>query len=359
MKNFDVAGIIALIIISLLLFGCGRFSRSDTADNGVYPASIGSFRREMAYKEKESNYLNEKNKNQKYKASDAKYTDGKDEIFYGISTHQKAEDAINEQSKEALHGNNSVWKTADLKDKSGANVGKMTICRVNDYSGKSSPNSINGGFNYSLAFNINNQNHHAYVYNPSNTSTLEQTDKLVAFVKTLPAASQVDLSMLDLITSSYAGKGITVDKLSAISPPVKLASAPYLKGKTAVVATGTISDGVATEQYIKDSERQALLMEEIGSIVKVECGKGSRIGEYLVKEKNIKIPAFSSVCKVSIIDNTIPALIAQKTFTNSVLLDNMTVNVDKNGKLEDYEKEYVAYSPTGEIADFLQKLPKK
>ena len=86
---------------------------------------------------------------------------------------------------------------------------------------------------------------------------------------------------------------------------------------------------------------------------------GANIGQYLVKEKNIKIPAFSSVCKVTIIDNTIPAVIAQKTFTNSLMLDTTTVNVDKDGQLKDYDKEYVAYFPTGEIADFLQKLPKK
>ena len=357
MKNFDVVMILMVIVISFLLFGCGRFSRSDTTDNGVYPASIGSFRREIAYKEKESNYLNEKNKNQKYKASDAKYTDGKDEIFYGISTHQKAEDAINEQSKEAQHGNNSVWKTADLKDKSGKEVGKMTICRVNDYSGNSE-GPVSGGFNYSLAFNVDNQNHHAYVYSPT-TSTQEQTDKLVAFVKALPATSQLDLSALDLITSAMAGKFPTSDKLSAVSPPVKLASAPYLKGKTAVVVTGTYSDGVKTEEYIKDSARQANLMDEVGSIVKVDCGKGGSIGQYVLKDKGTKIPAFSSFCKVSIIDNTIPAVIAQKTFTNSTLLDNIMVDADKEGKPNDYNKEYVAYMPTDKVADFLQKLPKK
>ena len=357
MKNFEVSIILTLIFVSLLLFGCGRFKQSDAADNGVYPASIGSFRREMAYKEKESNYLNEKNKNQKYKASDAKYTDGKDEIFYGVSTHQKAEDAINEQSKEAQRGNNSVWKTTDLKDKSGKDVGKITICRVNDYSGKPG-NTVSGGFNYSLAFNIDNQNHHAHVYSPT-TTTQEQTDKLVAFVKALPAAAQLDLSVLDLITSAMAGKFPTSDKLSAVSPPVKPASAPYLKGKTAVVVTGTYSEGVKTEEYIKDPAMQANLMDEIGSIVKVDCGKGGSIGQYVLKDKGTKIPAFSSFCKVSVIDNTIPAVIAQKTFTNSTMVDNYITDVDKKGNLYDYNKEYVASFPTSEIADFLQKLPKK
>lgn len=356
MKNFVFVKLSVLIFISILFHGCGRFNKSTEAD-GRFPASIGNFRREMVYKEKENNYLNEKNKNQKYKSSEAKYSDGSEDIFYGIATHQKAEDAINELEKEALHGNNTAWKTADLKDKSGKKVGKITICRISDDS-PNSPNAANGGFNYSVGFSIDNQNHHANVYS-TNLWTPQTTDKFAAFVKSLPVASEVDLSMLDMITTSFAGKGVTVEKISAISPPVKTAAAPYLKGKTAVITTGTYSDGVTTEEFIKDSERQANMMEEVGSIVKVECAKGSNIGQYLVKEKNIKIPAFSSVCKATIIDNTIPAVIAQKSFTNSILLDATTVNVDKNGKLKDSDKEYIAYFPTDEIAKFLQKLPKK
>ena len=347
----------ALIFISIVLHGCGKLNKT-SEDDSIFPASVEGFRREMVYKEKEQNYINEKNKNQKYKSIDAKYSDGTNDVFYEIGTHQKAEDALNEQEKEASYLNNTAWKTADLKDKSGKKVGKITICRMTDDS-PSSPNAANGGINYSVAFNIDNQNHRVALSNSSYNWTPQTTDKFVAFVKALPAATQVDLSMLDMITTSFAGKGITVDKLSAISPPVKIASAPYLKGKTAVIATGAHSDGIRTDEYIKDPDRQANLMEEVGSIVKVNCGKGSSIGQYLVKDKNIKIPAFSSVCKVQIIDNTIPAIIAQKTFTNSLLLDTTTVSVDKNGKLNDYDKEYVAYAPTSEIADFLQKLPKK
>lgn len=354
MKNFVFGNVSVLIVFSVLILGCGRFNKSTEAD-ARFPASVGNFRRDIVYNEKEHSYLNEKNKNQKYKSSDAKYSEGSDDVFYGISNHQTAEDAINELPKEASHGNNTVWKTADLKDKSGKSVGKITICRISD-SSPNSPNAANGGFNYSVAFNINNQNHHAYL-STTNLWTPEKNDKFVAFVKALPAASQVDLSFLDMITTNFAGKGVTVDKISAISPSVKLASAPYLKGKVTVIVSGTYSDGVKTEEYIPDSEQQANLMEEVGSIVKVECAKGSNIGQYVVKETNTKIPAYSSVCKATIIDNTIPAVIAQKSFTNSLLMDNTTVNLDKSGKVS--EKEYVAYFPTNDIAQFLQKLPKK
>lgn len=355
MKNFDIVKILTLIVISLLLYGCGRLKGTDAADNGIFPASVGDLKRGFVSKESENNYINEKNKNQKYKSSYAEYSDGTDKIFYYISTHQKADDAINEQPKEATYSNNSVWKTVDLRDKSGKNVGKLTICRKY---GKS-PNSVVGNTDYSLAFNVDNQNHRVALINSSRAWTPTTTDKFVAFVKGLPAAAQFDLSMLDLITSGFAEKGVTVDKLSAISPPVKLASAPYLKGKTAVISTGALSDGVVTELYIKESDRQANLMEEVGSLVKIECAKGASIGQYVVKEKGTKIPAFSSVCKVSVIDNSIPAVIAQKSFTNSVMVDNYMVETDQKGGLKDYEKEYVSYAPTDQITEFLKKLPRK
>lgn len=356
MKKFLFVKLLVLIVASVVFHGCGRFNKSTTEADGRFPASIGSYRREMVYNEKEENYLNEKNKDQKYKTRQAKYSDGDSDIFYGIGTHQKTEDALNEQEKEAAHGNNTCWKTSDLKDKSGKKVGKITLCRISD-SAPNSPNAASGGFNYSVAFNLDNQNHHAYLTTTS-LWTPQTTDKFVAFVKALPAAQQVDLSMLDMITTSFAGKGVTVEKISSISPPSKMASAPYLKGKVAVVETGTYSDGVKTDEYIKDSEQQANTMEEVGSIVKVECAKGSNIGQYLVKEKNIKIPAYSSVCKATIIDNTIPAVIAQKTFTNSILTDTTTVYADKQGKIS-ADEEYVAYFPTDEIVKFLEKLPKK
>ncbi len=357
MKNSILLKGSALLFVSLVLVGCGRLNRSTESD-GVFPASIGNFRRELVYKEKESKYLNEKNKDQNYKSRQAKYSDGTNEVFYSVGTHQKPEDAINEQAKEASAGNNLVWKTADLKDKSGKSIGKITVCRTSDDS-KDSPNAANGGFNYSVAFNINNENHRVSVSNLYNNWKPETTDMFVAFVKGLPVAPQVDLSMLDLITTSFAGKGVTVDKLTAISPPVKLAPAPYLKGKTAVMVTGAFSDGVRTDEYIKESDQQANLMDEVGAIVKVECSKGPSIGQYVVKESNTKIPAFSSICKVAIIDKTIPAVIAQKTFTNSLMLDTTLVDVDKGGKVRDYNKEYVASAPTGEIIAFLQKLPRR
>lgn len=357
MKNFVFVKLSLLIVISALFHGCGRFNKQTQADPR-FPASIGNARREIVYNEEETKYLNDKNKDQKYKTRKAKYSEGGDDFFYGIGTHQKPEDALNEIEKAATHGNNTVWKTADLKDKSGKKVGKITICRISD-SSPNSPNAANGGFDYSVAFNINNQNHGAYIYTTS-LWTPQMTDKFVAFVKALPAAADVNLSLLDMITTSFAGKGVTVEKLSAVSAPSKTAAALYLKGKTAIVVSGTTySDGVKTEEYIKDSEQQANLMEEVGSIVKVECAKGSLIGQYVVKEKNIKIPAYSSVCKATIIDNTIPAVIGQKSFTNSNLMDNTTVNLDKSGKISRSDEEYVASFPTYEVAQFLQKLPKK
>lgn len=353
MRNFHVAQLLIFVFACILFSGCRALNRPEAKDDGTFPASIGTFKRDFIFKEEERNYLNEKNKNQKFKSKQAHYKDGEDQITYGISTHQTAEDAVNEQEKEATHSNNTTWKKLDLKDKNGKNVGKLTICRNFD----KSLEEIAGNTNYSLAFNIDNQNHFVNLYNL--TWKPQTTDKVVAFVKALPVAAQLDLSFLDLITSGNADNYVTAEKIAAISPPVKLAPAPYLKGKTVVVSIEESSKVLKTNYYFPDSTRQAYLMEEVGSIVRVECGKGSKIGEYLLKETNTKIPAFSSVCKVTIIDNTIPAVIAQKTFTNSTMVEYNFVKTDKNGELSKYDKEYVAPKPTDEMNKYVEKLPKK
>lgn len=355
MRNFGIAKLLMLLLVGVLSIGCGRLGSLDAKDDGSFPASIGSFRRELIGAEKDKNYRNDKNKDQKFKSKEAKYVDGDDSVFYGVSTHQKAEDAINELDKEASYGNNTAWKTVDLKDKTGKGVGKLTICRKYE----KSPNSIAGNTDYSLAFNIDNQVHYAALTNSSRKWTPQTTDKFVAFVKALPAAAQLDLSILDLITSGNADQIVTDEKIAAVSPPVRLASTPYLKGKTVVYSIEANSSGTRTNEFIADTSRQANFMGEVGSIVRVECGKGSRIGEYTIKESGTKIPAFSSVCKVAIIDNTIPAVIAQKTFTNSTILDYKIVKTDKNGNVRGSDKEYIAPPPDREIVEFLKNLPMK
>lgn len=355
MRNFGIAKLLILLSVGMILAGCGRLNSSDAKDDGTFPVSIGSFRRDIIYAEKEKNYFNPKNKDQKYKSKEAKFVDGDDSVVYGIATHQKADDALNELEKQAQYDKNIHWKTVDLKDKSGKNVGKLAICRNSD----KSPEVIAGSTNYSLAFNIDNQVHSVALTNSSRKWTPQTTDKFVAFVRALPAAAQLDLAMLDLITSGSSDQVVTDEKIAAISPPVKLASAPYLKGKTVVYTTWQYSSGLSTNQFISDAARQANLMSEVGSIVKIECEKGSKIGEYTIKESGTKIPAFSSVCKVAVIDNTIPAVIAQKTFTNSTILDYTIVKTDKGGNVRSSDKEYTAPRPEKEIVEFLRKLPVK
>lgn len=353
MKNFHSVHILICLLLCISFSGCRSFNKADERDDGSFPASVGSFERKSIFKEEETNYLNEKNKSQKFKSKKAQYKDGDDQITYGISTHQKAEDALNEQENESRSGNNTAWKNLDLKDKTGKNVGKLTISRKYE----NSSHDIAGNTNYSLAFNIDNQNHFVNVYTLSWKP--QTTDRLVAFVKALPVAAQLDLSFLDVITSGNADKIVTEEKIAAISPPNKPVSAPYLKGKTVVFLIKGSYSGLETENWIKDGSRQAFLMDEVGSIVRIECGKGPKVGEYTVKESNLTIPAYSSVCKVAIIDNTIPAVIAQKSYTNSTLTDFNVIKTDKKGQIYERDKEYLVPPPDSEIKEFLEKLPKK
>lgn len=348
----------SLLILSLpFVIGCRDLNKVDS-QNALFPAMVGPFKQVLVYKEEERSYINGKNKDQKYKVSNAKYTDGTNDIFYFVGSHPTANDAVNEQPESVRHNNCVVWRTFDLKEKSGKSVGKLTICRETEISAEKMKD-IGGGWNYSIAFNIANQEHSAYVSDLMSTKSPDLTNKLVDFIKSLPAASDLELGVLDLVTPAFADKVVTAERLAAISPAVKPGSEVYLKGKIAVIVSGAPSSGLATDVYIDDPSRHAYLLADVRSIVKIACEKGRRIGEYEVKEKGIRIPAFGSTCKVAIIDKTIPSVIAQKQFEGVSLVDFRMVRVDKRDQLSRYDEEYVAPIPSQAIKDYLQKLPKK
>ncbi|MGI8837028.1 MAG: hypothetical protein ACR2H4_10375 [Pyrinomonadaceae bacterium] len=110
----------------------------------------------------------------------------------------------------------------------------------------------------------------------------------------------------------------------------------------------------ASDYYITDMNRHALLASDVGSIVRVDCKRSKKVGTYSANEGD-SIPAYGSTCEVIIIDNTMPAVIAKKTFANEVMADVQLVDADKSGKVN--FKEYVLPKPIGEIKDFIKALP--
>jgi hypothetical protein len=165
--------------------------------------------------------------------------------------------------------------------------------------------------------------------------------------------------MLDKFAKARSGKQSTFKEMFDNLPPVKLAAKPYLKEKVLVLDR----DSTALEQstsvvnltgsYMTESNRHALLANDVGSIVRVDCKKGKKVGNYTTPEGEV-IPAYEATCEVLIIDNTLPAVIATKTFKNEDMADFKFVGADKGGKVS--LKEVVIPKPVSEIKDFLNAL---
>ncbi len=335
------------------LSGCSNFGKPSQPE-GVFPTSVGKFSLSNVRVTEKISYLNEKNKKQTYSSWVSTYSDGKDEIYYIAGVHQKPEDAANEQDLSIVFPNDNkntniddnFFLTEPLKDKTGKQVGRIKITRE-------APLGRNGigGYLYRIALNINS---YTYSLKPSGKNINKD---LAEFIKSLPLNSEIDLSVLDKTIESNSNDEITFEELYKISPPVKLSAKPYLKGKIIIVEQKPFNNKSGetfitdeTDYYIGDNSLYAKLPSEIGSIIKLDCAKGNRLGDYIDKRTGAKFPIFSSVCKVSVIDNSIPAVIAQRTFVNT------SVDLEKKfqGSLEDFE--YIAPDSI-KITEFIESLP--
>ena len=153
----------------------------------------------------------------------------------------------------------------------------------------------------------------------------------------------------------------TADEIAAFKAPVKISKEPYLKGKVLIVSQtyfgklGTDGSFVfekTPESYGLTKESTAESLNEADSLVQILCTKGERLGDYITPDaEKKKFPAYASNCKVSIIDKTLPAVIAQKLFVGKSLAENESFSAS--------EKEFRAPPPTIEIQDFIKKIPKK
>ncbi|HEX7173901.1 MAG TPA: hypothetical protein VF240_01270 [Pyrinomonadaceae bacterium] len=356
------AGLSLLMGLSLILSsGCATSGGTPKPD-GVFPEAVGKYKLVNVEDGRDAEYENEKNKGQRYQSWRAKYSDGANDIFYQVGSHKSAEEAANElgfltrcfDSNRKLMSNNKIWDGIPLKDGSGKAVGAMAVC----FSDKSETNRSygNGGLgDYEYAFGLSNDNR-TYTVKP-----LKENTALVAeFVKALPFNSGVDLSALDAFARAKAAKPPTYKEMFDTLPPVKLAAKPYLKGKVLVLERDTTeleqstSVGNPTNYYVTETNRQAMLPSDIGSIVRVDCRRSRKVGTYTAGAGDA-LPAYGATCEVLVIDNTVPAVIARKTFANEDMADVQLVDTDKKGKVT--LKEYILPKPISEIKDFVQALP--
>lgn len=355
------AGLSLLACLSLTtLFGCAT-SRGPAKPDGMFPEAVGKYKLVNVEDGRNADYKNEKNKGQSYQSWRAKYSDGSNDIFYEVGVHKSAEAAANEVgaltdcygSNRKLQLLNKIWEGIPLKDGSGKAVGAMAVCFSNRAErNRTLGNNGLGDYEYAFALSRDTQTH---------TAEPRSDDSVLAaeFLKALPFNSGVDLSLLDKFTGTKAGKPPTYREMFDALPPEKLAAKPYLKGKVlALERDATKSESAAvsnvTDYFIADTNRHALLAGDVGSIVRVDCKRGKKVGTYSAGEGDA-IPAYGSTCEVSVIDNTVPAVIAKKTFTNENMADVQLVDAGKSGKVT--LKEYVLPNLSGEIKDFVKALP--
>ena len=354
------AGLSLLVGLTLILSSGCATSGGRAKPDGVFPEAVGKFKLVSVEDGRDAEYENEKNKGQSYQSWRARYSDGANDIFYQVGIHKSAEAAANElgpltrcfDSNRKLMSNKKIWEGIPLKDGSGKAVGAMAVCFTNS---SESNYGDKGLGDYEHTFGLSNDQR-TYTVTPR----ADNTALAAEFVKALPFNAGADLSALDALARAKATKPPTYKEMFDTLPPVKLAAKPYLKGKVIVLdrdaskSEQSASVGNTTDYYVTDTNRHALLASDVGSIVRVDCKRSRRVGTYTAGEGDA-IPTYGSTCEVLVIDNTVPAVIAKKTFANEDMAEVQLVDADKSGKVT--FKEYVLPKPVGQIKDFVKALP--
>lgn len=247
-----------------------------------------------------------------------------------------------------------VIKEGVLKDRSGKDVGKVRVCRVPlDYL-----QTTVGNFRYAVLLSNGN--------NVVSISTIKdgKLSDVAQFADSLPLDPQIDFSSdaKDLIAANSATP-MWAHELLKKEFPVKLAGEPYIKGKYLLVKqtpmsrsaegdTKSVASFVKALEYRLPAEQVSQSYEEAGSVVIIDCVKGPQMADYVAQtELKQKTPAYSVKCKLSVIDKTIPAIIAQKDLIGTDLLEQTTLSPN--------DKEVRALEPIEKIRAFISQLPRR
>lgn len=244
-------------------------------------------------------------------------------------------------------------KEDDLKDKSGKVVGLISIGKMSEVKAGSAPKVRRYLVDYIYDDWIVSLRDDWPI---GDKKYMHSLGELIAFMKDLPRNSKLDFTALNLeplIAENKIAdedqyiedKPVSAEGLAKLSLPDRLTKQPYLKGKTAV-AYGSLF--VSSYEGI-DKKLLVRSIEEAQSIIKIDCEEGEKIGTYYGGIN--PVDAYSNKCVVSIIDNTIPAVISRRTFINKSLPKEIKRRVEGGGR-------YVPPDPP-EIESFLQKLPRK
>ncbi len=343
-------GLFLLAALLLFLEACSLSTSVDT--NNFFPQTVGDYKRDE---------VKQGNNNSWFYAD---YRKPNVEIFYGFGPYSTAQEAQTQvtnkkfcDSADAVkEGTLKILKEEILKDKTGKEIGRILICRE---AVKDTYKDTVGNYKYTITLS----NDKSYIYLNGRESSLAD---LTNFAETLPLNSQVDFTALNLqaLVAANSSTSASADELIRLNPPVKLAKEPYIKGKVLIasqtfsgISSSENSDGIIFfdkrfEKYGLTQDLVADSYNEAETVIQIACSKGERLGDYVTKDAmQKKFPAYASNCKISVIDKTIPAIIAQKNLVGTYL--------SEEEKFNDLDKAVRASPPYVEIGTFIKNLPKR
>ena len=163
---------------------------------------------------------------------------------------------------------------------------------------------------------------------PANTEALKVLAKTIAMT---------DLPLKPDPKASIRGKVVLIDK-----------------SKYSVVIDGFTYAGddysFVPGTYRLKQEDLAVKPDEVETAILKTCEKGRKIGDYRLAPGKF-IPAYTTDCKVSIIDYRNAKVIAEKTFPGKGMDDYITTS--------NTATEWTAPEPTEEIKEYISRFPRK
>lgn len=334
-----------LVIIGMCFSGCGEGKSAPSIPKDAYPEQIGKWK---------GKYNSSGASSMTYQTAE---TDNNKKIEVSLRMRTNAEETkktLEESdvcSKKVIEKGlgKEILKEQSVKDKSGNIIGEIKVCQQK---WSDSMNVTFGKYSYSIALSNNNvieifdTYYQDIKYNDGKKAV--SFNELIEFVKGVPYNAQIDFSDLNLeaLDPSKLGNSVSGEELSTLTAPLKIAQKPYLKGKVVVF------DG----SYMRNSKFgiaeniQAKSADEVQTVVQIKCEIGKKIGEFTTfSDESIRIPAYGKTCKVTVIDKTIPATIAQKNFVNNKMPEMETFTKFGDGSYTDY----VAPDPEDKIKSYL------
>ena len=153
------------------------------------------------------------------------------------------------------------------------------------------------------------------------------------------------------------GKAKLLGEISQIPAQEQLTKTPYRKGSQLPLLEKMESekDYQLTGGIVEDFSTGEYPAANTLSIAYVDYKK-EQVDTYTVPEDKTTVPGYIMVGNLTLVDNSIPAVIYRKTFRGEKakgLTDNNTVFIPKGSK------EVVGKKPTDEIRKFLDALPRK